>query len=150
MDEGVVLRDRVFPAKMVRGICEWIYKGTISRSAWTKWREWAKVSKESRSYTFEQFCFLYAVASIRAKEENRYRELWGGEVEAIAKSLETEEALGEFVRFFDSQYVVGKDAPRRLAHDGVRVSARTLYRNVPGFNMNKIYQVDHLKEWAIA
>jgi len=150
MDGCIVLRDRIFPGAMVRDICKWVYGADISRTAWTNWREWAKVRKESRSYTFEQFSFLYAIATIRSKEENRYRELWGGEIEAIVERDDIEEVLGAFVNFFDSKYVVGKDAPRRLAYEGVKVSTRTLYRNVPGFNMSKIYPVETLKDWAVA
>ncbi len=150
MEKFVILRDRRFSGAMVRGICDHVHGSHVSRNAWGNWRTWAGVRADTRSYTFEQFCFLFAIASIRSKEEDKYRQLYKGEIEKIAESPETENTIGDFVRFFDSQYVVGKDAPRRLAHDGVKVSARTLYRNVPGFNMNKIYRVEQLREWAIA
>jgi len=145
-----VMRDRVLPGAMVRSICDRTYGSRISSEAWKNWREWADVSKSKRAYTFEQFCFLYAVALIRSNEEDRYRQLRRSEIRKISESLETQEVLAQFIEFFDADLIVGKDAPIALAARGVRVSLKTLYKNVPGFSTGKIYQVEHLKFWAVA
>jgi|GEM_PF-973770 len=143
-------RHRAFPGAMVRSICDRTYGSRISAEAWKNWRKWADVPQSKRAYTFEQFCFLYAIALIRSDENNRYRELRLREIAKIAESLETQELLAGFVQFFDSELIVGKDAPIALAARGVKVSLKSLYRNVPGFSTGKIYQVEHLKFWAVA
>ena len=150
MEGDVILRDRRFSGAMVRDVCNRVYGSRISRNAWANWRAWAGVRADKRTYTFDQFCFLFAVALIRSRQTNRYRELAKSEIIAIAQDDETIKTLGDFVDFFDSRFVLGSDAPRLLAAKGVRVSMRTLYRNVPGFSMSKVYQVEHLREWAIA
>ena len=149
---GIVesFRGRVFSGAMVRSICDRTYGSRISADAWKNWRSWADVSPSKRTYTFEQFCFLYAIALIRSDEESRYRQLREKEIIKVSESLETQELLAEFIKFFDSELVVGKDAPIALAVRGVRVSLKTLYKNVPGFSTGKIYQVEHLKFWAVA
>lgn len=145
-----VMRDRMLPGAMVRSICDRVYGSRISSEAWRNWREWADVPKHKRAYSFEQFCFLYAVASIRSNEFSRYRQLRSSEIRKISESIETQEMLAKFVEFFDTDLIVGKDAPIALAARGVRVSLKTLYKNVPGFSTGKIYQVEHLRFWAVA
>ena len=143
-------RDRAFSGAMVRSVCDRTYGSRISSDAWKNWREWADVLPTKRSYTFEQFCFLYAIALIRSDEVDRYRQLREREIIKISESLETQKMLAEFIKFFDFELIVGKDAPIALAARGVKVSLKTLYKNVPGFSVGKIYQIEHLKFWAVA
>jgi hypothetical protein len=143
-------RDRLFSGVMVKAICDRTYESRISNEAWKNWRSWARVPKRGRAYTFEQFCFLYAIALIRSDEDHRYRQLGRKEIRRIAESVETQEMMAGFIEFFDQDLIVGKDAPIALATRGVKVSIKTLYKNVPGFSTGKVYRIEDLRFWAVS
>ena len=148
---GIDVKERVFAGVVARSLCERTYGGKISDDAWGNWRKWIKIPSYRREYTFQELCWLYAIAKLRSNPKNRYRQLGAVEINEIAKSLDTHEMIESLIHMIDeSGIVLGKDAALALAANGVNVSTRTLYRNVPGFSTNKTYKVKELKEWAIA
>lgn len=145
LDQG-----RVFSGAMVKNFCQKVYGEYIHRNTWGNWRKWARVGLGKRSYSFEQFCLLYAIASIRSNTENRYRELGRAEVDTIAGSIETHQYLADFIHLADKTVVIGKEAPIALAAKGCSVSLSSLYRNVPNFDQRRTYDVSYLAKMAKA
>ena len=151
MSYAIELKNRVFCSKFVKGLCSKVYGKQISKDTWRNWREWADVPKRNRSYSFDQLCKLYAIADIRL--EHPLIELnYNKEILPLSQSLDVHETIFAIVSITDSRgVVIGREAALALSkfHD-IEVSTRTLYRNVPGFSINRIYQIEVLKEWAIA
>lgn len=143
-------QDRVFSGAMVKNFCQKVYGEYIHRNTWGNWRKWATVGRGKRSYSFEQFCLLYAIASIRSNALDRYRELGRAEVDVIAGNIETHQYLADFIHLADKRIVIGKEAPIALAAKGCRVSLRSLYRNVPNFDQRRAYDVSYLAKLAKA
>ncbi|MBD3882132.1 hypothetical protein IFO70_10215 [Phormidium tenue FACHB-886] len=149
MTMTIELKQREFPASVVRSCCSVIYGKAISNDAWGNWRTWANVPHRSRLMTFEQFTFLAAVAQIRAEDENRYRELSRDEVCTLASSSDFQAGIVKAIEFLDaSGKVVGRDAPIALSNRGASVGLSDLYRRIPGFCVHKVYDVRWLEIMA--
>lgn len=147
------IKQRKFPTRMVRDCCSVIYGKPISRDAWTQWRRWSGVQARSRYLSFEQFCYLAAIAWIRGHQlqhGNPRTELRRTEIDVIANGVELQSEIKRLLDIVDVDRCIGRDAPLALAARGLDVSLRSLYRNVPGFNTQTVYKLDYLEELAVA
>jgi len=137
------LKQRVFPISIAKAYVVRIYNRNPSPDTWKNWREWAGISKGRMYISFDQFCFLAAIATIRVCD--RYRELNREEVEAMANSLAIQEPLAQLIYYIDStEKVVGGDAIDALKARGIETTLRDLYRKVPKFSKQTIYPINYL------
>lgn len=144
------LQQRTFTSEFVRRWVRGVYGGELQPATWNRWRTWAKMPKGVQTYTWEQLCFLSAIALIRYKDKvlghSPTRQLCRSEVDLVANSLELQEPLAQIVRRMDAEgRVAGKDAPTVLG-----VDRATLYRNVPGFHTRNSYSVEYLRRFVNA
>ncbi|MGL5061078.1 MAG: hypothetical protein ACRC62_13980 [Microcoleus sp.] len=131
--------ERTFDSPLVRRTCEKIYGSRVSPDAWTRWKGWAKV--KGKKYSFEQFCFMVAIAQCR--HENRFAELSMKKLKAIAYSDATIQMIGSLVAYLDNEgWAMGWDILTALAAEGVDVDGATLKRVIPGMRPNCWYQVN--------
>jgi len=149
------LPNRVFSTEFAKAFCRKIYGHRINKTTWANWRSWTGIPFRQRSCTYEQLCFLVAIAQIRGEDRNLgkgfYPELSRPKVRALAENPNFQERMVSGIRFIDdSAIVMGRDAPRALQLHGVETSLRSLYRNVPNFSAQKMYQLNELKDKAIA
>jgi len=149
------LPNRVFSTEFAKVFCRKTYGHRINKTTWCNWRSWADIPLRRRSCTYEQLCFLVAIAQVRGEDRDLgkgfYPELSCSRVKVLADDPSFQERIVSGVRFIDdSAIVMGRDAPRALRLNGVEASLRSLYRNVPNFSAQKMYQLSDLKGKAIA
>lgn len=138
------IKQRYFPVSMVKAYASRIY-GKISKNAWHNWRSWANVPKGAMLVTFDQFCFIAAIATLRTQHPRR--ELSRSEVQQIANSLDLQTSIAAVIEFMDnSGTIAGSDAIKALQIRGKRVSLRSLYRKIPAFSLHKFYSIEYLEK----
>lgn len=144
MENNLNIRQRYFPVSMVKVYASRIY-GNISRNAWHNWRLWAKVPKGAMLVTFNQFCCIVAIATLRT--EHPRRELSRSEVDQLANSLELQTSIVAVIEFMDnSGAIAGSDAIKALQIRGKKVTLRSLYRKIPAFSLQKFYSIEYLEK----
>lgn len=149
MGSSIELKNRLFPAYVVKLCCEQVYGSPISKSAWCNWRKWVGV--KTKWYRFDQLCCLYAIAYIRSKPKNKRKELRADQIKAVACKAETHEILAAVIHLYDREgFVFGRDAVEALKLHNISVSLATLYRNVPAFSLDNYYRIEYLVEFATA
>lgn len=147
------IKERQFPGAFVRSCCQHIYGARLHHGTYHNWRSWAGVPKGQRRIEYGHFCRLVAIAYIRGLQssEDRVTELRESMIGRVAESVEMADRIAAIVRRFDEiGWVMGSDAPIALQSAGVKVSRRSLYRNIPGFSAVKVYRIGYLKEMCFA
>jgi hypothetical protein len=147
------IKERQFPGSFVRSCCQHIYGARLHHGTYGNWRSWAGIPKGQRRIEYGHFCRLVVIAYIRGRQspEDRVTELRESMINRVAESVETQLQVAAIVHRFDELgWVMGGDAPIALQSAGVRVSRRSLYRNIPGFSAVKVYKIDYLKEMCRA
>lgn len=148
------LKQRYFVSSFARRWCDRIYGGAIADSTWGRWRRWAGIPTDAKILRFDQICFLAAVATIRADDRARGRSLrrelhLQNEILPLMESLEIQEPLAKVIQYMDATGTVsGKDAAAALRARGYQVTERSLYRSVPKFNRQRLYQVEYLERFV--
>lgn len=151
MSQIEALRDRRFPARMVRAYCDRVYGKTISDDGWNSWRKWIGVKRRSRTYSFDQFALIAAIAHIRSLPGNlrRKKNVLLFEVKRLAKQLEHQQRIADAIALCDSVGIIsGQDAVTALSLKGIKTSRRSLYRKVPAFSTQKEYKLDYLARFV--
>jgi len=144
--KSIDLKSRIFASGMVKQYCTALYGKAIANDAWVKWREWAGLTRRRRSFTFEQFCFVAAIATIRSMGGYNKRQLRESEILKQANSVELQNCIAEAIAYLDALGVVsGFDAVEELQRRGIETNRRALSRKVPGFSCYGVYKVTYLE-----
>ena len=162
---AVTLLDRKFRPTIVLNTIKCVYGKDVPDKTWGNWRKWADIvaerlpgytlpDPERRTYSFQQFCALYAIAVIRRKHREdpcikKFPRLVEKQVRQLAESPDVQGQLAGLIDMIDARYVIGADAVKALyVIEGIDVSLRTVQRNVPAFSINKLYELDYLKRFV--
>jgi hypothetical protein len=164
MDADFDLYERRFRSSIVKNTIACVYGKPIPKDTWRNWREWANyvapklpgfknVRTSERTYSYQQFCGLYAIAVLRRREREQqvthYPPLKSSDIILLAKDQDMHAEISGLIKMIDSEFVVGADADKALhAIEGISVSLRTIQRNVPGFSTSKLYRLDYLKRFV--
>lgn len=141
-----VLLERRFPSAIVRACCEKVYGKSIATGTYRNWRSWAGVKKAAKYFSFEQFCFVIAIAEVRRRTYPNAPELARPDIELIAKSVEIQEAISKTTQRLDEMgFVCGRDAVKALEDRGYKISRTNLYHKVPRFSALKVYRISYLE-----
>ena len=144
------LKQRVFTTDFAKVFCRKIYRFPINKATWGNWRRWSGIPARSRECSYEQLCFIVAIAYMRAEArefgDGYYQELKSSDVENIATSPSFQQMIAEGISFIDGNgLIAGRDIPRFLRITGNTVTSRTLYRKIPGFSLNKVYKFSDIE-----
>lgn len=146
---GLLLKDRRFSSAIAKACCQKVYGRAIHPSTYRNWRSWAGVKKGVKDLSFEEFCFLVAIAEIRCRTFPVAPELSRVDVQTVADSVEIQAAIVAAIEKMDSLgFVYGRDAVKALSDRGLNVGRTNLYNLVPGFSASKIYRLDSLLTWV--
>ena len=144
-------KERRFPSGDVRRCLDVAYGRRVSNDAYRNWRGWAGVG--GGWATYDQFCFLLAIAVIRRSQRGsrlERTELERRQVVEIAESLEIQEMVAGAIAQTDSLGLVcGRDLPAALEQHGYQISRSSLYRLIHNFSQGRYYRLDKIVE-AIA
>lgn len=139
------LGGREFYPELVTALVKAMYGKTPSNDAWKKWREWAGVGKRSKVYSWEQLCFILAIAAIRRRSPKNNPELNANQVALFAGDVAFQEKIANAIGEVDKVGIVGRGIVSHYARQGLKVTEHQLRYRIDDFKAKRIYDEGFLK-----
>lgn len=138
---NLAIKKRVFKGADIRRICSKIIGKPIHAHSWANWHKWTdSILKDGSTENYwingDRAIILIAIALLR-KDFPR-KELWVDEVRG--KEPEASLILAEYLKYFDDQYVIGREVQTFLELKGKPRSWNTIRRRIPNFSYSQAYR----------
>jgi len=138
-------KERKFYGEFVGVLVKAVYGRSPSSDTWKRWREWAGIAKRRKEYSWEQLCFMVAIAAVRKDSPRNYPEMDARRIQELANSLELQERVALAVAEKDKHGIIGREIIPHYRSLGLKIQRSRLYRAIPDFSTSHLYTLDVVK-----